>query len=58
VSSNIGVRMGPGRGDSVLIYGSPAGAVISRLGTDDGSLDRHLTRLGAPAADTVVLAAD
>ena len=58
VSSNIGVRMGPGRGDSVLIYGSPAGAVVSRLGTDDGSLDRHLTRLGAPAADTVVLAAD
>ena len=58
VSSNIGVRMGPGRGDSVLIYGSPAGAVVSRLGTDDGSLDRHLTRLGAPAAATVVLAAD
>ncbi len=58
VSSNIGVRMGPGRGDSVLIYGSPAGAVISRLGTDNGSLDRHLTRLDAPAGTTVVLAAD
>jgi hypothetical protein len=58
VSSNIGVLMGPGRGDSVLIYGSPAGAVVSRLETDDGSLDRHLTQLGAPAGATVVLAAD
>ena len=58
VSSNIGVRMGPGRGDSVLIYGSPAGGVISQLGLDDGSLSHQDTRLGAPAGATVVLAAD
>ena len=58
VSSNIGLRMGPGRGDSVLIYGSPAGAVVSRLGIDDGSLDRRGAGLEAPPGAAVVLAAD
>jgi hypothetical protein len=58
VSSNIGLHMGPGRGDSVLFYGSPAGGVVSRLDTDDGSLDRRDTRLVAPSGAPVVLAAD
>ena len=40
VSSNAGLRMGPGAGDSVLLYGRPAGSVVSRLDTDDGVLSR------------------
>ena len=58
VSSNVGVRMGPGAGDSVLFYGRPAGNVVSRLDTDDGALSRASARLSAPSGATVVLAAD
>ena len=58
VSSNVGVRMGPGHGDSVLFYGRPAGNVVSRLDTDDGALSRASARLSAPSGATVVLAAD
>jgi hypothetical protein len=58
ISSNVGVRMGPGASDSVLFYGEPAGAVVSRLDTDDGALSRAPARLAAPAGATVLLAAD
>ncbi len=58
VSSNIGLVMGPGRGDSVLFYGFPAGGAISRLSTDDGAQSRQGAPLRAPSGATVVLAAD
>ena len=58
VSSNIGLDLGPGRGDSVLFYGFPAGGVISRLRTDDGAQARQGAPLRAPSGATVVLAAD
>ncbi len=58
VSSDVGLRMGPGRGDSVLFYGKPAGGVVTRLDTDDGALSRADARLSAPSGATVVLAAD
>jgi hypothetical protein len=58
VSSNAGVRMGPGAGDSVLLYGTPAGGAVSRLDTDDGVLSRASARLAAPPGSTVLLAAD
>lgn len=58
VSSNAGVRMGPGAGDSVLLYGAPAGGAVSRLDTDNGVLSRTGGRLSAPPGATVLLAAD
>ena len=58
VSSNVGVRMGPGRVGSVLFYGSPAGAAVTSLDTYDGALSRASARLSAPSGTTVVLAAD
>jgi len=58
VSSNVGVRMGPGRGDSVLFYGAPAGGVVTRLDIDDGVLSRASARLSTPSGATVLLAAD
>jgi hypothetical protein len=50
--------MGPGAGDSVLLYGRPAGSAVSRLDTDDGVLSRAGSRLAAPPGATVLLAAD
>ena len=58
VSSDVGVRMGPGANDSVLLYGEPAGRVVSRLGIDDGALSRAGAALAAPAGAIVLLAAD
>ena len=58
VSSNSGVRMGPGAGDSVLLYGAPAGGAVSRLDTDNGVLSQAGARLTAPPGATVLLAAD
>lgn len=58
VSSDAGLRMGPGAGDSVLLYGRPAGSAVSRLDTDDGVLSRAGSRLAAPPGATVLLAAD
>ena len=58
VSSNVGERMGPGRGGSVLFYGRPGDGAVTRLGTDDGALSRAPARLSAPSGTTVVLAAD
>jgi hypothetical protein len=58
VSSDVGLRMGPGAGDSVLLYGTPAGRAVSRLDTDDGVLSRAGARPAAPPAATVLLAAD
>ena len=58
VSSNVGVQMGPGRLDSVLFYGSPAGGAVTSLDTYDGALSRASARLSAPSGATVVLAAD
>jgi len=57
VSTGLGPRMGPGRGDSVLLYGGPSGAV-TRLDTDDGVSGRADARLHAPSGATVLLAAD
>jgi hypothetical protein len=59
VSSNDGVRMGPGAGDTVLLYGPPAGGTVSRLGLDDGALSRASNaRVSAPSGSTVLFAAD
>jgi len=57
VSTDLGPRMGPGRGDSVLLYGGQGGAV-TRLDTDDGARSRADARLRAPSGATVLLAAD
>ncbi len=58
VSSNTGIRMGPGRSDTVLLYGFPAGGTVSRLGTSDGALSRASARLSAPSDASVLVAAD
>ncbi len=58
VAANVGERMGPGRGDSVLFYGRPGDGVVSRLDIDDGALSRADARLSAPSGATILLAAD
>jgi hypothetical protein len=58
VAANVGERMGPGRGDSVLFYGRPGDGAASRLDIDDGALSRADARLGAPSGATILLAAD
>jgi len=57
VSTSLGPRMGPGRGDSVLLYGA-AGGAVTRVDTDDGARSRADARLRAPSGATVLLAAD
>lgn len=58
VSSSSGPRMGPGRGDSVLLYGGAPGAGVTRLDLGDGASSRADARLLAPSGATVLLAAD
>ncbi|HMK92572.1 MAG TPA: hypothetical protein VK576_06200, partial [Thermoleophilia bacterium] len=58
VSSDDGLLMGPGEGDSVLLYGGTAENVVTRVGLDDGAVRRADARLTAPSGTTVVLAAE
>ena len=58
VSSDDGLLMGPGHGDSALLYGGVAGDVVTRVGLSDGAVRRADARLTAPSGTTVVLAAD
>jgi len=58
VSSDDGLLMGPGKGDSVLLYGGPAGDVVTRVGIDDGAVRRADPPPTPPSGTVVVLAAD
>ena len=58
VPSGLGLRMGPGSADSVLLYGGSSDAAVTRFDTDDGARSRAGARLRAPAGASVLLAAD
>ena len=50
--------MGPGRGDSVLLYGGISGGAVTRFDTDDGACSRASAQLQARSAASVLLAAN
>ena len=58
VTSDDGALMGPGPGDSVLLFGSPAGAAVTSVGLSDGAVRRADAHLTAPSGTVVVLAAE